>query len=148
MAQDPDGTGCLLGTYEVIGKDSSDLERIYGCLYVHFQASLDFTRNEQMRCSDASRGNTNGAKYPNNITSHVDFLRNVSGENMTRPGKVKKNVPKTTKIKGYNTRFRTFSGPKLRSPRDAFYDHRRSLERSHVASNESMDAFTFILSQF
>ena len=44
----PNATGCLLGPSEVIGKDSVGLERIYGCLYVHFEAISRFTRNEQM----------------------------------------------------------------------------------------------------
>ena len=63
-----------------------------------------------MKCSDIFRDNAYGAKHTRNVTSHVGTPRNVSGENMTRPGKVKKNVPKTAKIEGYNTCFWTFSG--------------------------------------
>ena len=66
------------------------MERIYGCLYVHFEAILGFTRNEQMGCSEAFRGDENGAKNPHNVTSHFDTPWNVSGENMTRPEKVQK----------------------------------------------------------
>ena len=66
------------------------MERICGCLYVYFETILGFTRNEQMRCLDVFRGNTNGAKHPHNVTSHVSFLRNVSGENMTRSIEVRK----------------------------------------------------------
>nr|ACY01935.1 hypothetical protein [Beta vulgaris] len=43
--------------WEVIGKESCGLERICGCLYVHFE--MGFTRNEQMGCLEAFRGNTN-----------------------------------------------------------------------------------------
>ena len=39
------------------------MKRIYGCIYVHFEAISSLTRNEQMRCSKAFRGNANGAKY-------------------------------------------------------------------------------------
>ena len=49
-----------------------------------------FTRNEQMGCSETFRCNKNGAKHPCNVKSHVDIPRNVSGENMTRLGEVKK----------------------------------------------------------
>ena len=66
------------------------MERIYDCLYVYFEAILSFKRNEQMGCFEAFRGNENGAKHPHNVTSHVGIPRNVSGENMTRPEKVKK----------------------------------------------------------
>ena len=76
--------GCVLGTWEIIGKESSGLERICGCLYVHFEEILGFTRNEQMGYSEAFRGNPNAAKYPRNVTRHVGFLGNVSGENITR----------------------------------------------------------------
>ena len=34
-ARTPNATRCLLGTSEVIGKQSCGLERICGCLYVH-----------------------------------------------------------------------------------------------------------------
>ena len=94
------------------------MERIYGCIYVHFETILGFTRNEQMRCSIAFRGNANGAKYPRNVTSHVGFPRNVSGEILTSPKK-SKSVLKTTKIEGYNTRFRTFPVFELRMLRDS-----------------------------
>ena len=91
------------------------MERIYGCLYVHFEAILSFIRNEQMGCLEALLGNTNGAKHPRNVTSHVGYPKNASGEIMTRPENVE-NVSKTAKIKGYNTRFRTFPWPELRTP--------------------------------
>ena len=87
-AQAPNTTGCLLGPWEVIGKESCDLECV--CLYVHFDTVLTFTRNEQMRCLDAFRGNANGDKHMRNVTSHVGTPRNVSGENMTRPREVQK----------------------------------------------------------
>ena len=85
-------------------KESCGLERICGHVYVHFEANLAFTRNEQVGCSEAFRGKPNGAKHPRNVTSHFDTPRNISGEYMTRPGVVK-NVPKTTKIEGCYTRF-------------------------------------------
>ena len=66
---------------------------------------------------------------------------------MTRHRKVQKCL-KTTKIEGYNTRFRTSPRPELRTSRDASYGHERSLERSHVAWNEYVNAFTFISRQF
>ena len=56
---------------EVIGNDSCDLERIYGCLYVHCEVILGFTRNEQMGYLEDFRGNTNGARQPWNVTSTV-----------------------------------------------------------------------------
>ena len=86
----PNATGSLLGTWEVHGKESCGLERICGCLYVHCEIILGFTRNEQMGCSEAFQGNANGAKHPRNVTSHVSFPRNVSGKNMTRPGEFQK----------------------------------------------------------
>ena len=82
-----------------------------------------------------------------NVKSHVDYPRNVSTENMTRPGEVK-NVPKTAKIEGYYTCFRTISGPELWTPRDSSYGHVSSLEMSHVAWNKYVDVFTFISRQF
>ena len=66
------------------------MEQICGCLYVHFDTTLGFTRNEQMMRSDVFRGSTNGAKHPRNVTSHISFPRNVSGENMNRPREVQK----------------------------------------------------------
>ena len=92
-------TRCLQGPWEVIGKESCGLERIYWCIYVHFEAILCFTRNEQMRCSESFRGNLNGAKHPRNIISHVSFPRSFLGENMTRPGEVKKISQKQPKLK-------------------------------------------------
>ena len=47
-----------------------------------------------------------------------------------------------------NTRFRTFLGPELRTPRDASFRHERSLEKSHLIWNEYVDAFVFIPRQF
>ena len=66
------------------------MERIYGCLYVHFEANLDFTRNEQIGCSKTFQGNANSVKHPHNVTSHVGTHRNVLGENMFRPEEIKK----------------------------------------------------------
>ena len=51
---------------------------------------MGFTRNEQMGCSEAFRGNANGSKHPRNFTSHVGTPQNVSSENMTRPGELQK----------------------------------------------------------
>ena len=86
-----------------------------------FPGSLDFTRNEQMGVLEAFRGNADCVKYPRNVMSHISTPRNVSGKNMTRAGEVK-NVPRTAKIEGYNTRFRTSRGPRFErhvmSPRD------------------------------
>ena len=39
-------------------------------------------------------------------------------KNMTGPWEVQK-CPKKAKIESYNTHFRTYSGPELRTPRDA-----------------------------
>ena len=60
----PNVEGCLLGTWEVIGKKSCGLEQICGCLYVHFEVILCYTRIEEIGCSKTFRGNANGAKYP------------------------------------------------------------------------------------
>ena len=60
-----------------IEKESCGLERISGCIYVHFKAVLCFTRNKQMGCLKDFRDKTNGAKHPRNITSHFGFPRNV-----------------------------------------------------------------------
>ena len=43
-ARAPNGTGWLLGAWEVIGKDLCGLERICACLYVHLEPILSFTR--------------------------------------------------------------------------------------------------------
>ena len=94
LSRDPtserNATGCLLRTWEVIGKECCGLERICGCLYVHFETILGFLRNEQMWCSETFRSNVNGTKHPCNVTRYFGFPRNVSGENMTRPGEVQK----------------------------------------------------------
>ena len=72
-------------------KESCGLERICGCLYVHFDTFLGFTRNEQMGCLETFRDNANDANHLwINVTSHIDFPRNVSGENMTMPGETQK----------------------------------------------------------
>ena len=42
-----DVLGCLLWTWEFIGKESHGLKGLYGFLYVHFEAMLDFTRNKK-----------------------------------------------------------------------------------------------------
>ena len=55
---------------------------------------MGFTKNEQMGYLFVFPGNTNGAKYLHNVTSHVYTTRNVSGENMTNPEK-SNNVSKT-----------------------------------------------------
>ena len=85
-------TGCLIGAWEVIGKESCGLEQIYGCLYVRFEAILD--SREMKKCmgcySEAIRGNANGVKHPRNVTSHAGLPRNVSDENMTRPDDLQK----------------------------------------------------------
>ena len=93
----PNAMKCLVGPWELIGKESCGLERIYGWFYVQFKAILGFTRNEQMGCLEVFRGNANGLKHPHNVTSHIELSRNVSGEK--RPGSEKsKNVPKTANI--------------------------------------------------
>ena len=77
-------TECLLGPWELIVKESYGWERIDGCPYVHFMTILGFTRNWHMGCLEAFPSYTNGAKHPSNIaTSHADFPKNVSGENVT-----------------------------------------------------------------
>ena len=48
------------------------------------RGDFGFHENEQMRCLETFRGNTNSAKHPRNITSRIDFSRYVSGENTTR----------------------------------------------------------------
>ena len=70
-----------------------------------------------MGCSEAFRDKANSVKHPRNVTSHVGSLMNVSGENMTKSGEVLE-CPKTAKIEGYNTRFRTFSGSEFWTPQD------------------------------
>ena len=84
------GTGWLIGTWEVIEMKSCGLERICECLYVHFEPILGFTRNEQMVCSEALRCSANFVKHPRNVKSHVGTPRNVSGESMTRIAEVEK----------------------------------------------------------
>ena len=74
-------------------------------------------------------------KAPTQLTSHQARRSN-------------KYVPKTAKIEGYNTRFRTFLGLELRTSRDTSLGHVRSLKMSHKAWNEYIDAFTFISRQF
>ena len=66
------------------------MDHICGCVYVHFEAVLGFTRKEQMGCLEDFRGKENGSKHPRNITSHVIFSSNILGENMSRPGEVQK----------------------------------------------------------
>ena len=83
-----------------------------------------------MGCSKAFWGNANGVEHPCKVTSHVGTTINVSREIMTRPRKLKsKNVPKTTKIEGYYTCFKTFSRLELPTLWDASEGHERSLER-------------------
>ena len=66
------------------------MERIYGCIYVRFEAILGFTRNEQIVCLEVIQVNINGAKHSMNVTSHVGLPKNVSGENMIRFENVQK----------------------------------------------------------
>ena len=61
-----------------------------------FRGSFSFTRNEQMGCLKAFRGNINCAKHRRNATSHFGFPRTVLKENMTRPWKFQK-CPKNNK---------------------------------------------------
>ena len=75
------------------------MERISGCLYDHFETILGFMRNEQMGFSETFRGNKNGVNHPQNNTSHIGTPRNVSGENMTRPGEIKKMSQNQSKLK-------------------------------------------------
>ena len=89
-------------------------------IYVHFETILGFTRNEQMGCLEAFRGNANGVKHTRNVTSHVGILRNnVFGENITRPVEVQKCRKNCQNWRLYNTRFRTFLGSEFRTSRDA-----------------------------
>ena len=59
-------------------------------MFISRQFWVSRARDEQIECPEAFRGNTNGVKHPHNVTSHVSFPRNVSGENMTRRREVKK----------------------------------------------------------
>ena len=59
-------------------KEVTWLGTIYGCLYVHFESILGFTRNEQMECLEAFRGNENGVKHTLNVISHVGTPGNFS----------------------------------------------------------------------
>ena len=104
--------GCLLGTWEVTGKESCGLEQICGCLYIPFKTNVGFTRNEKMGFSEAFRGNTNGAKHPRNATSYAGFLRNnVSGENMSRLGEAQKFPKNGQKLKVIIHAFGLSRGP-------------------------------------
>ena len=67
-----------------------------------------------MRCSEAFQGNENYAKHPRNVRSHVGTPKNVLGENMTKPGIVKKMSQKQPKYM-----LSDFTGPDLQTPRDA-----------------------------
>ena len=71
-------------------KEACGLEQIYGCLYVLFETILGLSRNEQMGCSKAFRGNANGAEHPRKVISYDGTPMNVTRENMTRPKKVQK----------------------------------------------------------
>ena len=56
-------------------------------LYVHFETVLNFTRNEQMGVFIGffeAIEMLPSAKHPRNVTTHFGFLRNFSGENLTR----------------------------------------------------------------
>ena len=59
----------------------------------------------------AFRGNTNGAKHPRNVTSHVKFPRNVWEENMTSPEEVQKRPKKQPKLKVIIHAFGISRGP-------------------------------------
>ena len=115
---------------------------------LRFFMTIYVSRDMNKWVLEAFRNNANCGKDPTNVTSHVGTPRNISGENMTRPGGEVIKVQKTAKIEGYNTRFRTFLRLELRTPRDTSEGRGSSLERSHVALNEYMDAFTFIPRQF
>ena len=73
------------------------MERIYECIYVHLETILGFTKNKQIGCLEAFRGNANGVNHPRNVTSHVGSPRNVSGEYMIRSGEVQ--IRKLPKLK-------------------------------------------------
>ena len=77
---------------------------------------MDFTRNEQMGCSEVFLGNANCAKHPLDVPSHVRTPMNVSGENMSQARRSQKG-PRKAKIEGYNTAF-DFPGAELRMPHD------------------------------
>ena len=91
--------------------ESCVLEQICGFLYVHFEIVLGFTRNEQMRCLKAFLGTTNCVKYPRNVTSYFSFPRNISKENMDRPGEVQKMSQKQPKLKVIIHAFGLSQGP-------------------------------------
>ena len=65
--------------WKVIGKESCGLERIYRFIYVQFEAISCFTRNEQMGCLEAIRGNANGVTHTRNVTRHFNTLTTVLG---------------------------------------------------------------------
>ena len=101
-----------------------------------------------MGCSEAFRGKANSAKHPRNVTSQFGTPRNILGENMTRPGVVKK-CTKNTKIEGYYTSFSKFLG--VRAPNAT----RSLLGVSEIIGKKScgleriyLDAFTIISGQF
>ena len=93
------------------------------------------------------RGNTNMSSTSIMLQVTSPFLGMFREKIWPGPEK-SKNVPKTAKIEGYNTRFRTFPLTGIRAARGTFEGHGMSLERSQVAWNDYMDAFTFILRQF
>ena len=102
-----------------------------------------------MGCSKAFSRQQKYAKHPCNVTSHIGFnFVWMFREEIWSGPKKSKNVPKTAKIEGYNSRFRTFPWPEIRMARDAFYRYEMSFKSSQVAWNEYMDAFTFILRQY
>ena len=68
-------------------------------------------------------------------------------KNMIGPRGVR-NAPKTTKIEGYYPRFQTFPGPRHQTPWDVSQGRGMSSERTLMACNEYMNAFTYILGQF
>ena len=72
---------------------------------------MGFTINEQMGCSETFRGNTNDAKHPRNVTSHIGFPMNVSGENMAMPGEVQKCPQNQPKLKVIIHTFGLSRGP-------------------------------------
>ena len=117
-ARDSNASGCLLGPWEVVGKESWGLERIYGYLCIHFESILGFTRNKQMGCLEGFRGNANGAKHTRHVTSHVSTPMNVLGENMSRLGEVNKMSQKQPKLRVIIHTF-SFLGLEIRTPRDA-----------------------------
>ena len=71
-----------------------------------------------MGCLAAFWGNINGAKHPFNVKV-TSVLIEMFREKIWPGPKKLKNVVKTAKTEGYNTRFWIFLGPELRTPQNA-----------------------------